>query len=204
MEFKLEHFDVTSCKPQHSIFILGVSESGKTKLIQKIIGASHVMIYRNSVDEYKSISNSSILDDFENFPSVVDYLKQRAEAVHHISWARVVLDDVIEEPDEIMTEQKYVDRCLRWENTHVAADVLCNRMGLVLASRFMLIQRPDLRHMLGYVFIFADGIRGNRKRLHFAYQYYLNELISREVFEAYMENHQALVIDHTEGKVFWC
>ena len=134
-------------------------------------------------------------------------------AVHHsilslFSVTRVVLDDVIEEPDGIMTEQKYVVQLLRWENTDVAVEVFYNwGIGLVLASRFMLIQRLALRHMLGYVFIFAEGIRGNRKRLHFAYQYYLNELISREIFEVYMDslgNHQALVIDHTQGKVFWC
>ena len=234
MEFELKYFDITKCRSGYPIFILGGPRCGKTTLIKKIINTKISIIYTNLVYEYKTNSSYIIQDDFKTFPEIVDMFKQNAEEAYNrtikLSWTQVVIDDVIEDPDEIIHEhdqkdihyqkdisylikqfKKFENPLFRWENTLLAKEVFyIGRhwgMGLIISSRFMLIQRPDMRRMLGYVFIFADGIRGKLYRLNKIYQYYLNKIISREIFEgciAHLEDHQALVIDHIEGEIYWC
>ncbi len=109
----------------------------------------------------------------------------------------------------VMESSQRDNRLSRWENKHIVKDTVLNShhwgTALILASQFMLIQRSCLRSQFSYVFIFAAGFRGNKKRLHFAYQYYLGGIISREVFKQVMDSlddHQALVVDNTKGKVY--
>jgi adenylate kinase family enzyme len=207
---ELSEFNLHDIKPL-SIFILGGEGAGKTTLIKKIIQKDTTVVWTREYD-----MDPFVHTDLYTFPDAIQNFKRRASIAAqrdiNLPLTNVVIDDLIEESDGIMSDGQHVDRIKRWENNVYVRDVLSNshhwQMRFILASRYALIQRPGLRNLLGYVFIFPDNIRHNKKRLHFTYQYYLNnrDIVSREVYEECMnvlEDHRALVIDYLHGKIFY-
>lgn len=213
MEFTLEEFKLQDRNPSLSIFILGGTDAGKTTLIKKLIQKGTSVVWTSHSDEYNM--DPFVHSDLYTFPNAIHNFKRRASIASQrdidLPWSNVVIDDLIEEPDGIMSDEgEYGVRTKRWENNMYVRDVLINsrhwRMRFILASRYMLIQKPGLCNQLGYVFIFPDTIRGNKERIHFTYQYYLNnrDIVSREIYEECMnvlENHCALVIDYYNSKI---
>ena len=191
---KLEKFNLQNREQSRSIFILGGRASGKTSLIKKLINGDSCAVFTGCEWEYKE--EPFVYSDIERLFGVVKVITNQKMIL--------VIDDMIEESDGIISEEKPV-KSDRWEDTLAVQDLLGNSQQFILASRYTLIQNNN---KFGYIFIFPDTIRKNDTRLNFLYRCYLenSEIISREAFKdclCALVDHQTLVIDYSRGKIFY-
>jgi hypothetical protein len=210
MQVTLREFCLDDMQLPSSIFILGVSQSGKSTLVKQLI-PNHCFTIMFSAAQ-PSIYN---YDNMDSFPEVVQKIEYRSTALRasmpKMPPCSLVIDDLVHEPDGIMSDDKAVNRAQRWEYTTPAKKVIsdCKEFGttFILASRYMLIQKP-LINKVDYVFIFPTCISDNKTRMQFAYNYYCKHLqfISKDIFGSCLnslENGQVLVIDNVRQSIYY-
>jgi len=217
---ELSKFNIKSYDLGQNIFILGGKRSGKTTLIKELLDNRTTVLWTACPQEYscKLLHSESttfcstqgcalIHNSLNDFPNVIQNFKRANRP-----WTNVVIDDILEEPDGIMSDEPCTDRRKRWEYENYTGDLFrhCRlwKMNFILASRYNLIQQRSLLVCLGYVFIFPDTIRGDLKRLQATFRYYLRnrDLISSEEYEEcmnFLEDGHPLVIDYRQGKLYY-
>lgn len=205
---ELSKFKLDDLHSFQNIFILGGICTGKTTFIKKLTKNNISFMWTPDLISSQSSYTFNTLDEL---PHVMQAIKRQ----HNMNnqQRNIVLDDIVEESDGIMSDEPPVNKTERWEDKEYVRELLIkNRhwgVNFILASRFILIQKPELQNLFGYVFIFPDTIRNNKKRLYYTYQYYLNDrnIATYEEYVACMnaiEDHHVLVIDYIRNKIFHC
>lgn len=213
-QIELKKFDLSRISKSNTMTMIGRGQSGKSKLIQKILSSQkdiqHGSIYSDSKCDYENYK--------EKFPFLDTSEKWTEEDCK--KYIDLQITRKCEKQNKIINNCKStyiidgIDNDTSWIKSKYFKQLMMNRgcyeTSLIFTSRYPLGIHLNLIKNIDYVFIFKDNINNKRKCL---YHHYAGMFNSFEDFNNVMDNYtdefNCIVIDNTtisrnfEDQVFY-
>jgi hypothetical protein len=203
----INEFDLNKMRPTHPgekeagvrIVIIGHPGTGKSRLIESILAykgwiAPVSQIYHSNepINHFygKRTTDVTIHHELDN-KNMENFIKRQQIALQYLEnpWSFLILDDVTDDPT-ILSRHPFL--ALYKRGRHF-------QMIKMLALQYPMDIKPGMRSCVDYVFIMANGILNERKKL---YENFASGSIPTfadfcDILDGVTGDHTALVIDNT-------